>query len=280
MGDMKKILSIVFSVALLAVTTISCSVRSPASPPAPAVLDTGPFSNLSGELVYVQGGCYDMGDVFGEGVRTERPVHTVCVDDFYLGKYEVTQKQWQAVMGGNPAVYKDCEDCPVEKVSWDDAHLFVQKLNEKTGLNFRLPTEAEWEYACRERGRKVRFGHGKDTIGPDEANINGDPGYKVSYSRAGVYRDRTIAVGSFQPNILQLYDMTGNLFEWVEDDYGVDAYKDHDRRNPVYKNGGTYRVARGGCFRDEPKHARCSTRASISTDFRWRYLGFRLALSR
>jgi formylglycine-generating enzyme required for sulfatase activity len=280
MGEMRKILSVVFSVAVLVVTSVSCSVRSASNPPASAVLETGPFSNLSGKLVFVQGGCYEMGDVFGEGVRTEGPVHKVCVDDYYLGQNEVTQKQWMAVMGDNPAVYSDCENCPVERVSWDDAHVFVQKLNEKTGLNFRLPTEAEWEYACRERGRKVRFGHGKDTIGPDEANINAQPGYKTSYSRAGVYRDRTVAVGSFAPSMLQLYDMTGNIFEWVEDDYGVDAYKHHGKRNPLYKKGGTYRVARGGCFRDEPEHARCTVRASLSTDFRWRYLGFRLAHSR
>ncbi len=280
MEEMTRMLSVVFSVAVLAVTSVSCSVRSVSSPPASAVLETGPFSNLSGDLVFVQGGCYEMGDVFAEGVRTEGPVHKVCVDDYYLGQYEVTQKQWMAVMGDNPAVYSDCENCPVERVSWDDAHVFVQKLNEKTGLNFRLPTEAEWEYACRERGRKVRFGHGKDTISPDEANINGNPGYQTSYSQPGVYRNRTVVVGSFSPNTLKLYDMTGNIFEWVEDDYGVEAYKHHAKRNPVYKNGGTYRVARGGCFRDEPAHARCTVRASISTDFRWRYLGFRLAHSR
>ncbi len=280
MGETRKILSALVSGAVLLVASTSCTVRPAPSPAAPAVLDTGPFSNLSGELVFVQGGCYEMGDLFGEGVRTEGPVHTVCVDDFYLGKYEVTQKQWQALMGDNPAVYKDCENCPVEKVSWNDAQVFVQRLREKTGLNFRLPTEAEWEYACREGGRKVRFGHGKDTINPDEANIHGDPSYKMPYSQPGVYRNRTVAVGTFPPNKLQLHDMTGNIFEWVEDDYGVEAYKAHGKHNPLYKNGGVYRVARGGCFRDEPERARCTVRASISTDFRWRYLGFRLALSR
>ena len=103
----------------------------------------------------------------------EKPVHKVCVDDFYLGEHEVTQGEWKQVMGNNPSEFKNCgDDCPVEEVSYDDVQKYIRRLNNKTGLNYRLPTEAEWEYAAREGGKMVRFGTGKDTIGPDEANFD------------------------------------------------------------------------------------------------------------
>lgn len=103
------------------------------------------------EMVQVKGGCYQMGDTFGDGVdEWEKPVHEVCVDDFTIGKYDVTQGQWEAVMGNNPSFFKSCGDnCPVEQVSWNDAQDFIHKLNEMTGEKYRLPTDAEWEYAAR-----------------------------------------------------------------------------------------------------------------------------------
>ncbi len=104
-------------------------------------------------MVLIQGGCFDMGDIFDRGSVDEKPVHTVCVSDFYLGKTEVTQKQWEDIVGNNPSKFK-CDDCPVERVSWHDVQDFIKKLNEKTGINYRLPTEAEWEYAARSGGSK------------------------------------------------------------------------------------------------------------------------------
>ena len=107
------------------------------------------------EFVYVDGGCFQMGDVFGDGEASdEKPVHEVCVDDFYIGKYEVTQGQWKAIMGDNPSKFDDCGDnCPVENVSWNDIQGFITKLNQQTGKNYRLPTEAEWEYAAKAEER-------------------------------------------------------------------------------------------------------------------------------
>ncbi len=107
-------------------------------------------------MVLVKGGCFDMGDIFGTGTSDEKPVHTVCVGDFYLGKTEVTQKQWKDVVGNNPSKFQ-CGDCPVEKVSWNNIQDFIKKLNEKTGMNYRLPTEAEWEYAARSGGWKEQW---------------------------------------------------------------------------------------------------------------------------
>ncbi len=235
---------------------------------------------LTGKLLFVKGGCYEMGDTFKEGSHDEQPVHEVCIDDFYIGETEVTQKQWEEIMGNNPSTYKDCDGCPVEKVSWDDAQDFFLKLNERTGMNFRLPTEAEWEYVCRERGKKVRFGTGKDTIGSDEANFDAE-NYVETYSRAGVYRKKTVPVKSFSPNAIGVYDMSGNLWEWVQDTYYKKAYGEHSRKSPVYERPEeSYRVVRGGGFRHSPDNARCTSRASISRDFRWRYIGLRIALTK
>lgn len=120
------------------------------------------------EFVYVDGGCYQMGDTFGDGESNEKPVHEVCVDDFYIGKYEVTQGQWKAIMrdnplGDNPSKFDECGDnCPVESVSWNDAQAFINKLNNKTGKNYRLPTEAEWEYAAKSGGKSEKYSGGND----------------------------------------------------------------------------------------------------------------------
>ncbi len=107
------------------------------------------------EFVYIKGGCYQMGDIFGVGYSNERPVHEVCLSNFYLGKYEVTQGQWKKIMGNNPSVFSDCGDnCPVDRVSWNDVQDFIRKLNQISGKKYRLPTEAEWEYAARSGGKK------------------------------------------------------------------------------------------------------------------------------
>jgi len=118
------------------------------------------------ELVFVKGGCYDMGNTFGDGDANEKPVHEVCVSDFSIGKYEVTQGQWKAIMGNNPSNFLSCgAACPAEGVSWDDIQGFIQKLNSRTGKSYRLPTEAEWEYAARGGGKKDKYaGTSKEDI--------------------------------------------------------------------------------------------------------------------
>ena len=115
------------------------------------------------EFVFVKGGCYQMGDTFGDGYSDEKPVHEVCVDDFYIGKYEVTQAQWEKVMGNNPSYFKNCDNCPVEQVSWNDIQEFINRLNSKAGGNkYRLPTEAEWEYAARSGEKREKYSGGDD----------------------------------------------------------------------------------------------------------------------
>ena len=231
------------------------------------------------DMVFIKGGCYQMGDSFGEGVSDEKPLHEVCVDDFYLGKYELTQKEWKEVMGNNMASFQDCgDDCPADNVSWNNTQEFIRKLNKKTGMNYRLPTEAEWEFAAREGGKKVRFGTGKNIIGADESNFNGSNKYKKPYSRPGVYRTKTISAKSFLPNSLGLYNMSGNVWEWVQDWYDKDYYQKSPRNNPKGPDRGDYRVLRGGSWGNLSNNLRAANRHRDRPDSHRRMLnGFRLA---
>ncbi|MCP4754264.1 MAG: formylglycine-generating enzyme family protein [Proteobacteria bacterium] len=195
---------------------------------------------------------------------------------FPYGKTEVTQGQWRAVMCNNPSKFKNGDAYPVENVSWDDVNIFIQKLNGRSDGRYRLPTEAEWEYACREGGKRVRFGHGKNDIGPDEVNFNGDARYKKSYSRAGEYRKKTTPVGSFQPNSLGLYDMSGNVWEWTADWFGQGYYNNGSETNPKDPMG-SRRVLRGGSWGDGPELLQCSIRYWFWPGIRSRIFGFRLS---
>ncbi|MBV6341719.1 SUMF1/EgtB/PvdO family nonheme iron enzyme [Candidatus Magnetobacterium casense] len=233
------------------------------------------------DFVLVKGGCYKMGDTFDDGFVDEKPVHEVCVDDFYMGKYEVTQGQWEKVMGSNPSYFKKGERYPVELVSWDDVQVYISKLNQQTGQTgrkYRLPTEAEWEYACREGGKKVRFGTGTDRINSEIANFNATADYKQPYSDAGEYREQTMPVGSFKANGLGLHDMSGNVWEWVEDWYAGDAYRQHAERNPIYTKAGSNRVVRGCSWSGSPQGVRCAYRRNYTPGSRGNALGFRLVL--
>ena len=230
------------------------------------------------KFVYVPGGCYQMGDTFGEGNSDETPVHEVCVNGFYMGQYEVTQGEYTKIMGSNPSKFKNGDNFPVEEVSWNDARDFIKKLNDRSGKNYRLPTEAEWEYAAREGGKKVRFGTGKDTIGPDEANFDARNKYKKAYSRAGQYREQTTPVGSFSPNSLGLYDMSGNVWEWCRDWHGREYYGSSPKDNPPGPSRGSYRVARSGGWNNYPVIGRVAYRRSVIPGFMYGDLGFRLVL--
>lgn len=201
-------------------------------------------------MVFVKGGCYEMGDTFGDGYGNEVPVHTVCVDDFYIGKYEVTQKEWVAVMGNNPSGFKGCETCPVDSVSWDDAQGFIIKLNSKTGKNYRLPTEAEWEYAARSGGKKEKFsGFSDESQLYLYANFCGNNSNcefvrkafvetSNSYAEFVLKNKNTSPVGSYRPNGLGLYDMTGNVMEWVSDFHSRDYYRVSPKDNPKGPDNG------------------------------------------
>lgn len=188
------------------------------------------------EMVFAKGGCYQMGDTFGDGNSDEKPVHKVCVDDFYIGRYEVTQGQWKAIMGRNLSYFKDCGDnCPVEQVSWNDIQNFINKLIQKTGKKYRLPTEAEWEYAARSRGKNEKW------AGTSNESEIGDYAWYLSNSGS-----KTHPVGQKKPNGLGLYDMSGNVWEWCSDWYGKNYYGNSPKDNPTGPSGGQFRVLRGG----------------------------------
>ena len=168
------------------------------------------------EMVQIPGGTFMMGSPESEkGRDDDEAQQQITVNDFYMGKYEVTQEQWQAIMGNNPSRFDKGGKYPVEKVSWNDCQEFCEKLSEKTGLTFTLPTEAQWEYACR-AGTTTPFYYG-ETLSTDIANYNGN--YVYGKGTKGVYRKETTEVGSFPANGFGLYDMHGNVWEWCQDDY-------------------------------------------------------------
>ena len=207
-----------------------------------------------------------MGDIFDAGDSDEKPVHTVCVGDFYLGKTEVTQKQWEDVTGSNPAKFQ-CADCPVERVSWNNAQEFIKKLNEKTGMNYRLPTEAEWEYAARSGGLKEQWAGTND-----EEKIGEYTWY--GYTANG----RTHAVAGKTPNAIGLYDMMGNVWEWCSDRYDKEYYETSPSKDPQGPSYGKTRVLRGGGWRSKGRVLRTTDRNNMPPSIKkFSDMGFRLA---
>ena len=216
------------------------------------------------EMVYVTGGTFTMGATAEQGsdvYSDEKPTHSVTLSDYYIGKYEVTQAQWRAVMGSNPSEWKG-DNLPVENVSWNDIQEFIKKLNAQTGKKFRLPTEAEWEYAAR--------------------GANQSKGYKYSgsnsISEVSWYTDNSSSdvhpVGQKSPNELGIYDMSGNVWEWCSDWYG--SYSSSSQTNSTGPSSGSYRVLRGGSRRSSAGACRVSIRHYDAPDDRNSHFGFRL----
>ena len=223
--------------------------------------------NVSFEMVYVQGGTFQMGATAEQGSDAyddEKPVHSVTLSDFHIGKYEVTQGLWKEVMGENPSYNKAGDNYPVEMVSWEDCQRFIERLNSRTGLNFRLPTEAEWEYAAR-GGQKSR--------GYKYSGSTYDLGSVAWYE--GNRGNRTHPVGQKQANELGLYDMSGNVYEWCYDWYG--RYSSSSQRNPSGPASGAFRVLRGGSYIFSAGCCRVSSRFSRDPGAR-SYDGLRLVL--
>jgi len=236
--------------------------QAPAPSPRPSVSskgDTWRDSVTGMEFVWVPGGCYQMGSNFAP--LDERPVHEVCVDGFWMARNEVTQAEWQRVMGNNPSKFKGDRN-PVEQVSWNDAQEFIGKLNAGGSGRFHLPTEAEWEYAARSGGRNEKYAGGDDV--DRVAWYWGNSGSK------------THSVGTKAPNGLGLYDMSGNVWEWCQDLYDESAYSKHSRNNPVVSSGGPGRVIRSGGWEIGPNDVRAAMRYRAGPSYRLSYLGFRL----
>ena len=202
-----------------------------------------------------QGDCNDI----------EKPTHKVTVSDFCMGKYEVTQEEWESVMGSNPSKFKSGHNYPVEQVSWDDAQSYIRKLNSKTGKNYRLPTEAEWEYAARGGGQSKGYKYSGSNILDNVAWHSGNSG------------SHTNPVGKKSPNELGIYDMSGNVWEWVSDWYG--SYSAASQNDPGGASSGSYRVLRGGSWNASAQGCRVAYRSGNTPSLRNNSLGFRLVLS-
>ncbi|MFN6500718.1 MAG: caspase, EACC1-associated type [Nostoc sp. DedQUE01] len=209
------------------------------------------------EMTEILAGSFKMGsplDEIGQST-TEQPQHAVNVPAFFIGKFQVTQEQYQQIMGTNPSYFKGVKR-PVEKVSWNDAVEFCKKLSQKTGREYRLPSEAEWEYACR-AGTTTPF-HFGETITTELANYDGNSTY--AYAPKGKYRQQTTEVGNFSPNSFGLYDMHGNVWEWCQDSWH-DSYKGAPTDGSAWiDNNSQYQVLRGGSWIYNPDFCRSASR--------------------
>lgn len=252
--------------------------------PVSTTVQTAKFMDLPfADMVYVSGGTFQMGDTIGEGDADEQPVHPVHVGSFWMGKYEVTQAQWESVMGNNPSKFKGCSDCPVENVSWLDAVAFCNKLSDREGKQrvytingmevkigylangYRLPTEAEWEYAAR---------GGSKSQGYRYAGSN-------ELASVGWFEDnsenKTRVVGRKKPNELGIFDMSGNVYEWCNDWYG--DYPSQSQSNPQGAVSGRNRVIRGGAWVYTPVRAAFRNSCPPNNDNRFSEIGFRVVIS-
>ena len=247
-------------------------------------------------LVFVKGGCFEMGNIFGSGRSYEKPVHEVCVDGFYMGKYEVTVGEFKAFAretgyktdaekeGGclywmgrgwrkdrtviwNRPGFSQTDRNPVTCVSWNDASAYLTWKREKTGLHYRLPTEAEWEYAARSGGKRESLAGTGNTLEVD--------GYAWFRKNS---EGRPHPVGQKKPNGLGLYDMSGNVWEWVSDRYHADYYQRSPRKNPKGPVSGKGHVMRGGSWYVIPKGIQTVHRNWTHSYKRYNSLGFRLSL--
>ena len=232
-------------------------------------------NGVSFNMIAVKGGTFTMGATSEQGSDAwyeEKPAHQVTLSDYCIGETEVSQELWQAVMGSNPSNFTGNLQRPVEWVSWNDCQEFIKKLNQLTGKTFRLPTEAEWEYAARGGSQSQGYKYaGSNTIG-DVAwyTVN-------SYEKGSSHPDYgTHPVGQKQPNELGLYDMSGNVWEWCQDWYG--SYSSSSQTNPVGPSSGSLRVYRGGSWINNAGYCRVSNRSGYTPTIRYYYLGLRLAL--
>ena len=222
-------------------------------------------NGVSFKMIAVKGGTFTMGASSEQtgAYSDEAPTHSVTLSDYYIGETEVTQELWSAVMGGNPSNFTGNMQRPVEKVSWNDCQTFISKLNELTGETFRLPTEAQWEYAARGGNQaQGRLYSGSNTID--------DVAWYTSNSSSTTHPVKTKA-----PNELGIYDMSGNVWEWCSDWYG--SYSSAAQTDPTGPSTGSFRVYRGGSWFSSASYCRVANRSSYTPTFSDFNLGLRLA---
>ena len=233
----------------------------------PIVIDNKTY----GYMIRVPEGSFLMGS---NDCDREQPPHMVTVSTFYIGETEVTQELWKAVMGDNPSNFKKGGNYPVENVSWNDCQTFIKKLNEKTGKKFRLPTEAEWEFAA--RGGKSG---GTKYSGSDNLSEVAWYGYWDDNDKnRTITTTTTMPVAQKKPNSLGIYDMSGNVWEWCNDWYASDYYKNSPSNNPQGPSSGSYRVLRGGSWSYNADLCRVALRNGYRPDYGNYFNGLRLAL--
>ena len=231
-----------------------------------SAVETFTVKGVSFNMIRVDGGTFTMGATSEQGSDAdddEKPAHQVTLSTYYIGETEVTQALWETVMGDNPSKFKGAQR-PVEMVSWEDCQKFIRKLSQLTGKNFRLPTEAEWEYAARGGNKSRGYKYSGSNNLSDITWYDGNNGIKAH------------VIKTKQPNELGIYDMSGNVWEWCQDYYGT--YSSSAQTNPTGPYSGSNRVLRGGCWGKFAKNFRVSYRKNLSSDFRNFNLGLRLVL--
>jgi formylglycine-generating enzyme required for sulfatase activity len=237
-------------------------MMTPAAAQASGANDAKPYRET---VTWIKGGSFVMGSKAVEGEMDETPPHQVTVRGFFMDKYEVTKEDYERAMGVNPTTSKGCAICPVENVNWEEAQAYCKKLGK------RLPTEAEWEYACRAGGTMLfHFGN---TLSGDQANFN----TKQPFDGAppGPSKEKTVPVGSYAPNAWGLYDMHGNVAEWCSDWYDAAAYGTTAKENPQGPKDGKLKVVRGGAWNSSGAGLRSSRRAGYNPALRLNSVGFR-----
>jgi formylglycine-generating enzyme required for sulfatase activity len=277
---MKKISSIIFVLILMTVISTSCGKDEPVNPDEPKT-ENFTVNGVTFTMVAVKGDTFTMGmtvEQESEAFDVEQPAHEVALSSYLIGQTEVTQALWQAVMGSNPSYFSSRNNYatnlqrPVEFVSWNDCQTFITKLNQLTGKTFRLPTEAEWEFAARGGNKSLGYKYSGSNDLDDVAlywfSIPSEVVDKAGYG--------TQTVATKAPNELGLYDMSGNVWEWCQDWF--DRYSSDAQTNPVGPSTGYNRVSRGGSWLNFAYSCRVSCRASFDPTRKIDCVGLRLAL--